>query len=328
MKPRKKDSLKPVTDKQLSAALADLRVEVAAPADFRAKLMLRLQQEGLVTDRPAPMRASLWQRWGLTLPRLAVGVSMALVLLVVIRMMPKPAVALPADAQALGLRGQAPLETAVKPGASGQAFAPSSKLPAASNEAGEQTLAMASPKPKAETMPDALLDKTGASQEPGPVGGAEAAAVNSSSSVVAAPATAASGGIPSTGAGVPLPGGSASAATLAPKPTIVVVTPVATAVTNPLLANSQLRGNEIRASQGQFCVFLYKVLKTGHVHVEIFDRLGRSIAVLKDGDQDAGQYELHWGGQNDQGSMAASGIYVLRLTTPDYNAQHKLLLVK
>jgi hypothetical protein len=321
MKPRHKNSLKPVTDKQLSAALAGLRTDVAAPADFRAKLLLRLQQEGLVKDRPAPARASLWQRLGLTLPRLAAGVSMALVLVVVVKMVAKP-----------GLRGPVKVDASVQPGTSDQALVASKgggKVPAeAANEGGEQTLAMASPKPKAETMPDALLDKTGASQELGPVGGAEAAAVNSSSSVVAAPAAAAGGSIPSTGAGVPIPAGSVSSASLAPKPTIVVVTPVPTAVTNPLLANSQLRGNEIRASQGQFCVFLYKVLKTGHVHVEIFDRLGRSIAVLKDGDQDAGQYELHWGGQNDQGSMAASGIYVLRLTTPDYNAQHKLLLVK
>ena len=47
-----KKSPSSMTDKQLSQHLASLREEVAAPADFRAKLMLRLQQEGLIKGQP------------------------------------------------------------------------------------------------------------------------------------------------------------------------------------------------------------------------------------------------------------------------------------
>ena len=42
-----------ISDKELSQALASLREDVAAPADFRAKLMLRLQREGLVKGEAA-----------------------------------------------------------------------------------------------------------------------------------------------------------------------------------------------------------------------------------------------------------------------------------
>jgi hypothetical protein len=180
--------------------------------------------------------------------------------------------------------------------------------------------------PVKETLPEALLDESPVPQAEAAVGSEQAAASVTSSHVSAPPAQASAASMPSSGAGAPVHGAGLSAADA--KPTVVVVEPTATPVVKPLEGNSELRGNVIRASQGQAALLLYRVLKSGHVHVEIFDRLGRSITVLRDSDQSPGLYDLRWGGQVDNGFMAASGIYVLQLVTPDYRAQHKLLLVK
>ena len=48
--------------------------------------------------------------------------------------------------------------------------------------------------------------------------------------------------------------------------------------------------------------------------VEVFDVLGRRVAVLVDGVREAGTHEVRWSGEADSGGSLASGVYVLRLT--------------
>jgi hypothetical protein len=105
-----------------------------------------------------------------------------------------------------------------------------------------------------------------------------------------------------------------------------VATP--TPLTQPLRHNSEVRSNIIRASHGDSAQIIFNVGKAGPVSVVVYDRLGRSVAVLEDGSLEDGQYILNWSGAADEGGMAASGIYVVRIQTPSYVDMHKMMLVK
>lgn len=112
------------------------------------------------------------------------------------------------------------------------------------------------------------------------------------------------------------------------KPGIIVVKPSPTPLSKPVAGDSQVRNNVLRASRGEAALILFKVRQAGHVRVDIFDRLGRPVAVLSDGDRSAGDYSLNWTGTADNGGMAASGLYVVRVQAPGYEARHKVLLIK
>ena len=42
----------------------------------------------------------------------------------------------------------------------------------------------------------------------------------------------------------------------------------------------------------------------------------------------AGSYNIHWDGKDDNGDDVASGLYLYRLETDDYQAIKKMLLLK
>jgi len=63
--------------------------------------------------------------------------------------------------------------------------------------------------------------------------------------------------------------------------------------------------------------------KSGHVKLEIFDLLGRSVAILIDKNLSSGNYETHW-----DGSRFSSGVYFIRLSTADRCVSKKMLMLK
>jgi hypothetical protein len=96
----------------------------------------------------------------------------------------------------------------------------------------------------------------------------------------------------------------------------------------PLEGNSQVRRNRFQASRGEYAAILFKLSAPGRARVEIFDRVGRRLAVLHDGDEGVGSFELRWYGQEDSGQLAPSGIYLVRIVTSEYSASHKIVLVR
>jgi len=68
--------------------------------------------------------------------------------------------------------------------------------------------------------------------------------------------------------------------------------------------------------------------RAGHVQIEIFDILGREIAMLADDDLSAGWHRATWDGRTLSGNDAPSGIYFCRLTTLDGVLARKLALVR
>lgn len=285
-----------LSDRELRQALASLREDVAAPADFRAKLMQRLQREGIVAAdaRVGAAQPTLARRLAafFTPARLGLAASAALALVLVLRFTAPP----PAP---LAVNGPLP---AVEP-AKNMVPAPQGALLASERVKKNAGLAQG---PKSENLPEAFLGEEQSRKLPA-----------AAPAMVGDEAAASSQGA-MTG----------SVADVVAKPTIVVVHPTPTAVTKALDGNSELRGNVVRASQGEAAVLLYRVKEPGHVHVEIFSRLGESVAVLRDADEGPGVYDLRWGGGADKGGMAATGIYVLLLQAPGYQVQHKLMLVK
>jgi hypothetical protein len=109
--------------------------------------------------------------------------------------------------------------------------------------------------------------------------------------------------------------------------TTVTATPAPT-IGKPAGVDSKVFNNVVHAARGESAVLHYDVRSAGHVHIQIVTRLGQTIATA---DLDLGpgtDYTWSWFGMTDQNGMAASGIYLLRLQTPDYTAMHKILLVK
>jgi hypothetical protein len=64
------------------------------------------------------------------------------------------------------------------------------------------------------------------------------------------------------------------------------------------------------------------------VRLEIFDVMGRLVQVLVDGVQEAGAYQVTWGGTDRTGVPLASGVYLSRLRVGEQVRVHRMLLMK
>ncbi len=72
----------------------------------------------------------------------------------------------------------------------------------------------------------------------------------------------------------------------------------------------------------------YRVPRSGHVRLVVYDVSGRRIRTLWDGYAEAGAGTVQWHGRDDAGSATASGIYFLRLETADGALTRKLALLR
>jgi hypothetical protein len=292
MAPRRNPSM---SDRRLHALLKQLRENPAAPQDFRAKVLGRLAEDGLIPSVAAAKpglreRLSAWLRpWPLGL---AASCALALVLLLRPVAAPRPV------AQPLALVARPavqPAESVRRPLAQSKA----QPVPAA-GEAPAQSVQVFAPEV-------AMVQEPVQVQAPEAVG---AAAQPKTQAVVQV-------------AGV--------TATVGPEPRL-------SGKTLPTLG-SEVRNNVVRMSQGQPSDVHFSFTTTGHVRVDILDRLGREVAVLFDGTLANGEYDGNgaaplncpwclWNNMTVNGDMAASGIYLVRIQTPDYVHIHKLMLIK
>ena len=65
----------------------------------------------------------------------------------------------------------------------------------------------------------------------------------------------------------------------------------------------------------------------GRVRVQIFDVVGRRVAVLVDGDLPGGRHAVRWDGRDPTGARAANGLYFYRLEAPGLTLVHKLTVL-
>ena len=64
------------------------------------------------------------------------------------------------------------------------------------------------------------------------------------------------------------------------------------------------------------------------VNLKIFNLLGEEIRTLKSEFLSAGSYSVSWDGKNNHGSDVASGVYMYRVTSGNFDSVKKMLLIK
>jgi hypothetical protein len=62
--------------------------------------------------------------------------------------------------------------------------------------------------------------------------------------------------------------------------------------------------------------------------LKIYNILGREVATLVDEVKNPGRYTVTWHGKDDQGSDVSSGVYFFRLTTEEFTAAKRMVLMK
>ena len=72
----------------------------------------------------------------------------------------------------------------------------------------------------------------------------------------------------------------------------------------------------------------YDMPKTAKVEVVVYDILGRKIATLINGVQQAGQHTIEWNGKNFAGIPVPSGTYFVRMVSGEFVKTQKILLMK
>jgi len=66
----------------------------------------------------------------------------------------------------------------------------------------------------------------------------------------------------------------------------------------------------------------------GAMELAVYDVSGRLVTLLERGTMDAGEHHAEWDGRRSDGSAAATGVYFMRLRTPDGSKTVKAVLLK
>ncbi len=72
----------------------------------------------------------------------------------------------------------------------------------------------------------------------------------------------------------------------------------------------------------------FELPKASHVRLVIYDVVGREVARIADGDYPAGYTELTWNGINRNGEQVSSGVYFYRISTDNWSAIKKMLMLR
>ncbi|RKY67773.1 MAG: hypothetical protein DRQ24_12450, partial [Candidatus Latescibacterota bacterium] len=64
------------------------------------------------------------------------------------------------------------------------------------------------------------------------------------------------------------------------------------------------------------------------VELSIYNALGQKVKTLVSGIQSAGAHKVVWDGTNQAGVKVASGVYYYRITSGDFHAIRKMMLLK
>jgi len=76
-------------------------------------------------------------------------------------------------------------------------------------------------------------------------------------------------------------------------------------------------------------VIQMEVPRKANLNLEIYDFLGKKIAVLIDGEMyDAGTYSVSWDGRNNNGEFVPNGVYFYKLSTSEFTKSLSMILLK
>lgn len=72
----------------------------------------------------------------------------------------------------------------------------------------------------------------------------------------------------------------------------------------------------------------YALETKGQYRIEVYNLRGQRVRSLKEANADKGNYLLYWDGRDDQGALAGSGMYFVRLSQNGKHWQRKLTIAK
>ena len=72
----------------------------------------------------------------------------------------------------------------------------------------------------------------------------------------------------------------------------------------------------------------YMLNEPGAAAVRIYDVAGREVALVREGEHEAGEHSVVWDGRDERGVAVASGVYFVRLDTVAGVLGRKLVLVR
>jgi hypothetical protein len=72
----------------------------------------------------------------------------------------------------------------------------------------------------------------------------------------------------------------------------------------------------------------YVLPKATDVTLVVYNTLGQKVKTLVATSQTAGEHSVEWDGTDDTGSPVASGVYLYKLSSPDYSSTRKMMLIK
>ena len=73
---------------------------------------------------------------------------------------------------------------------------------------------------------------------------------------------------------------------------------------------------------------VYELPKATDVRIMVHDILGREVWKYTEFNKQPGSYSLKWNGLTNTGKLAASGVYLISLTTPEYRSVQKAVLIR
>jgi flagellar hook capping protein FlgD len=74
--------------------------------------------------------------------------------------------------------------------------------------------------------------------------------------------------------------------------------------------------------------FNVDIPKLSEVFITVYDVLGRKIATLMSGEQEAGYHTVEWDSKDSHGLTVPSGMYVVRMTAGEFTSVRKVLLMR
>ncbi len=69
----------------------------------------------------------------------------------------------------------------------------------------------------------------------------------------------------------------------------------------------------------------YELVEAGEVVLTVYNLLGKEVAELVNGVQPAGVYQAQWDGRDSDGHVAASGVYLYRVTFDGQQSQSRIM---
>lgn len=75
-------------------------------------------------------------------------------------------------------------------------------------------------------------------------------------------------------------------------------------------------------------IIKYGIPKSSLVTIKIYNIIGQQVRTLVNEEKDAGEYQIHWDGKNDNGQNVSSGTYLYRVIAGDYVKTLKMILLR